>query len=118
MLLDRRQHTIDVFHREFQDLTNEWTYDFVATVKVPEGMSEQDGLEYAYRWTQNTDGSWSRKIGQDANTNVAVYVSKMINGRLYGLRSSMVGDMFVVDSDFDKQYKVAMFGFEPVSRNQ
>lgn len=110
-------HSIDVFHRE---LTNEldergfstYTLDWVATVKIPEGMSVEDGLEYAYRWTQNTDGSWSRRIGNDSNPNVVCYKTKQIKGRIYGLRSSMVGDVFVVDSDMDQQYKVAMFGFE------
>ena len=26
-----------------------------------------EALEYAFRWTQNITGSWSKKIGDDAN---------------------------------------------------
>ena len=29
-----------------------------------------EALEYAFRWTQNISGSWSKKIGDDANDNV------------------------------------------------
>ena len=31
-----------------------------------------EALEYAFRWTQNISGSWSKKIGDDANDNVKV----------------------------------------------
>ena len=65
-------------------------------------------LEYAFRWTQNISGSWSRKIGEDANDNVKVL---HYNNDGSGLRSSMVGDEFLVDG---KTFKVAMFGFEEV----
>lgn len=111
-------HTIDVFHREYQASMDQWNYEFVATVSVPEGLTVEDGLEYAYRWTQNIEGSWSRKIGPDANTNVAVYMTKMVNGNVMGLRSSMVGDLFVVDSDLDQQYEVGVFGFQPYNKSR
>lgn len=106
-------HTIDVFHREIE--ADDWYLDWVATVKIPEGMSAEDGLEYAYRWTQNTEGSWSRAIGADSNPNVVCYKTKMINGRIYGLRSTMVGDLMVVDSDMSQRYQVKPFGFELVA---
>jgi hypothetical protein len=67
----------------------------------------RDALDYAYRWTQNIDGSWSNKIGSDANINVDVCHYK--NSGM-GLRSSMVGDEFAIE-DGDT-YVCAPFGFE------
>ena len=78
-----------------------------AEVTAPTKDIDQ-ALEYAYRWTQNISGSWSRKIGEDANDNVKV-LHHNFDGS--GLRSSMVGDEFLVDG---KTFKVAPFGFEEV----
>lgn len=78
-----------------------------AEVNAPTKDIDQ-ALEYAYRWTQNISGSWSRKIGEDANDNVEVL---HYNNDGSGLRSSMVGDEFIVNG---KTFKVAMFGFEEV----
>ena len=51
-------------------------YTPVAEVNVPEEISSSgpidDCLEYAWRYTNNVDGSWSLKIGSDANDNVTV----------------------------------------------
>jgi len=73
----------------------------------------EEALEYAYRYTNNVDGSWSMKIGADANDDVTVlaplHVTK--DGRTMGLRSSMMGDRFEVDG---VDYRVAVFGFKKV----
>ena len=45
-------------------------------------------LEYAWRYTNNVMGSWSLKIGEDANDNVTVLVEREDG---MGLRSSMMG---------------------------
>jgi len=77
--------------------------------KVPYNAAEvnapttdvNEALNYAFRWTQNLSGSWSNKIGEDANDNVTplhYYASGA------GLRSSMVGDTFTVWFD-DKKFK-------------
>ena len=78
-----------------------------ASVKTPFATNEE-ALEYAFRWTQNISGSWSNKIGDDANDNVDVL---HYNNDGSGLRSSMVGDHFRVDG---KTFEVAPFGFEEV----
>ena len=57
-----------------------------------------EALEYAYRWTQNLSGSWSNKIGDDANDNVKVLYHNFDGS---GLRSSMVGDEFMVWAEDD-----------------
>jgi hypothetical protein len=96
-------------------------YRDVAIVSVPEEISAfgttLDCLEYAYRWTNNVQGSWSIKktsfpdpangdrVNGDYNENVAV-----LNARPDGMgqRSTMMGDRMEVDG---KTYKVDVFGF-------
>jgi len=97
--------TCKVFHRE-DGLVH------VATVRIPEGFSTDEALEYAYRWTQNIEGSWSMKIGADANDNVDVELPlHERNGKVYGLRSSMLYD--VIELDGKDRYTVDFIGFRP-----
>ena len=67
-----------------------------------------EALEYAWRYTNNVMGSWSLKIGEDANDDVTVLVEREDG---MGLRSSMMGDRFEVDG---VDYRVAMAGFKKV----
>ena len=91
---------IDVYHDA----------DHVATVNAPHNNVE-DALEYAFRWTQNIEGSWSMGIGADRNRCVHVIAPlQVVNGRVYGLRSSMVGDTFVTENG--DRYRCAAFGFK------
>ena len=80
------------------------------------GMDLFQATEYAYRWTNNLDGSWSMKLGEDANDDVEV-IAPLIqhNGKAYGLRSTSVGDVMIVDDGegFVDTFKVAGMGFEP-----
>ena len=90
--------------------------------KVPYNAAEvnapttdvNEALNYAFRWTQNIDGSWSNKIGGDANDNVTplhYYASGT------GLRSSMVGDEFTVwfeDKTF-KKFRCMPIGFKDIT---
>ena len=71
-----------------------------AEVKAPT-QDVNEALNYAFRWTQNLSGSWSNKIGEDANDNVTVLHYRNDGS---GLRSSMVGDTFTVWFD-DKKFK-------------
>jgi len=83
-----------------------------ASVEAPTN-DVQEALDYAYRWTQNLSGSWSNKIGDDANDNVTILHYRNDGS---GLRSSMVGDTFTVwfeDKTF-KKFKCAPIGFEEV----
>tara|TARA_B100000085_G_scaffold205374_1_gene188969 strand:- start:185 stop:625 length:441 start_codon:yes stop_codon:yes gene_type:complete len=95
----------------------------VAEVTIPaEITTESEACEYAYRWTQNIMGSWSKKFydNPDMNDNVRVLAPlHEIDGELYGLRSSMMGDHFIVHSDNawshseeGEVYECAMLGFE------
>ena len=90
-----------VIHTAFEDKPST-----VAFVDVDESLSLIDKLEYAYRWTQNIVGSWSLKIGDDANSNVTV-MGDISDGM--GLRSTSMGDQILVGN---KKYVVARMGFE------
>jgi hypothetical protein len=109
---------ITVNHADFDRQTGKVLgYTTVAEVNVPVEISAfgttDECLEYAWRYTNNVDGSWSMKIGSDANDNVTVLAELHTtkDGRQMGLRSSMMGDRFVVDG---VEYKVAMAGFTQV----
>ena len=80
----------------------------VAAVNAWQFNDVNEALEYAWRYTNNVMGSWSLKIGEDANDDVEVLV-KREDGM--GLRSSMMGDRFEVDG---VDYRVAMAGFKKV----
>ena len=90
-----------VIHTAFEDKPST-----VAFVDVPEFPTLIEKLEYAHRWTQNIVGSWSLKIGDDANGNVTV-MGDVSSGM--GLRSTSMGDQILVGN---KKYVVAMMGFE------
>jgi hypothetical protein len=84
----------------------------VAEVNVWHTEDIDEALEYAYRYTNNVDGSWSMKIGADANDDVTVLAPLHVaNGRTYGLRSTSMFDRMVANG---KTYKVAMMGFKEV----
>ena len=80
----------------------------VAFVKTKEGMTLNEKLEYAYRWTQNIMDSWSLKMPQDGNDDVTV-MGEIVDGM--GLRSTSVGDQILVGNT---KYKVAFCGFEKI----
>ena len=106
--------TVEVYHTEpFGDPSAPLVH--VASVSVVDHLSVEAALEYAYRWTNNIDGSWSRRdLAPNNDFNPAVTVIAPLpvtdDGKTLGLRSSSMGDRFVVDG---KNYRCAMFGFEP-----
>lgn len=95
----------------------------VALVNVPEHQlgfnknSELDACEYAFARTQNVFGSWSRgpvfedgEHNEDFSENVEVVQPLLTcGGKVYGHRSSMIGDLFVVNGNI---YMCKTFGFE------
>jgi len=83
-------------------------YKPVAEVNFPDGHNTTDVLEYAFRWTNNVMGSWSNKIGEDANDDVTV-LDHRADG--LGLRSTSMFDRMEVDG---KMYEVSMVGFKEV----
>ena len=86
-------------------------YHHVATVDVSgwefDNAETDDVLEYAFRWTQNIDGSWSLKDGADANEQVTVI--DHVPGHC-GYRSTSVNDAVVYNG---RAYLVASHGFQP-----
>ena len=99
---------ITVVHTAFEDspqIVAEVTYD---------GDTVESGLEYAYRWTNNVMGSWSRKeeVFEDGSANGDLNDNVVVKAPLHeggmGLRSTSVGDMMHVDG---RSFEVAGFGF-------
>lgn len=69
-------------------------------------------LEYAYRWTNNIEGSWSRRDipnNSDANPNV-VCLEDREDG--LGQRSTSIFDRMLLDG---KTYEVRMSGFKEIA---
>ena len=103
---------VSVIHAAFGD-----TPHVVAFVDVPDGTDDMNAMEYAYRWTNNVMGSWSRKEkffedgseNGDYNENVTVMAPLHKDGM--GLRSTSMGDQMLVGT---KKYEVAMLGFEEI----
>ena len=98
---------VTVFHKDFDS----YAFTRVAVVNANTN-DEKEACEYAYRWTQNIHDSWSHPEGvEDKNPNVEIVGElPMHNGKVFGLRSSMMGDRFYVE-DGDA-YECAMIGFE------
>ena len=100
---------VTVVHTAFEDAPQ-----IVAEVNSPHAKVEE-ALEYAYRWTNNVMGSWSRKqemfedgsANGDLNDNVVVKAPLLEGGM--GLRSTSVGDMMHVDG---RSFEVARLGFQ------
>jgi len=102
-----------VIHTAFED-----TPRTVAFVEVGE-RTGTDALEYAYRRTQNIEGSWSKgpviewegqehdngDYSEDITVMQPLHVSE---GKTYGLRSTSVGDHILFGT---VKYKVDSFGF-------
>ena len=90
---------VAVFHKEGD------SFDRMATVHAP-GTDVMDALEYAYRWTNNINGSWSRSGNADSNENVT-QIAPLVDGM--GHRSTSVRDRMLAE---DGWYEVAGFGFD------
>ena len=95
---------ITVVHTAFED-----TPQIVAEVNY-DGDSVESGLEYAYRWTNNVMGSWSRDDLEDnGDYNPAVKRVAPLHEDGMGLRSTSMGDMMHVNG---RSFEVAMMGFQ------
>jgi hypothetical protein len=94
----------------------------VVAAVVFDGNNPINAMDYAFRWTNNIDGSWSQ--GEDIAVDGHLYENPDFNpnvkvlaplptylGRTYGHRSTSVGDVMIVDGE---AYRVASFGFEKV----
>jgi hypothetical protein len=75
-----------------------------------DNLNINESLEYAWRYTNNVDGSWSLKLGSDASHNVEVIGNlPVIDGKEFGIRSSSIGDIFIIGED---EYMVDIIGFK------
>ena len=95
---------VTVVHTAFEDAPR-----IVAEVNAPQSKVEE-ALEYAYRWTNNVMGSWSRddlEDNGDYNPNVTRVAPLHKDGM--GLRSTSMGDMMHVNG---RSFEVAMMGFK------
>ena len=96
-------------------------FSLVATVKVPEDMGLIKALEYAFRWTNNVAGSWSKEevlsymdeygdnveeTNGDYNKDVTPYD---LRDDGLGTRSTSVDDRMILNGVV---YKVSDCGFE------
>ena len=100
----------------------------VAKVEIPLGTvehaCEQPALSFAYKCTQNIGGSWSRDdIADNPDSRpecTRIGDLEVHNGEVYGLRSSMVGDVIeLIDVIYGETkrffYQVAGVGFNVVT---
>jgi len=99
-------------------------FSLVATVKVPEDMGLIKALEYAFRWTNNVAGSWSKEevlsymdeygdnveeTNGDYNKDVTPYD---LRDDGLGTRSTSVDDRMILNGVV---YKVSDCGFEELN---
>lgn len=100
---------VTVLHMDRNELTGDREgFTPVAEVNFPGGHSTTDVLEYAFRWTNNVMGSWSKKIGEDANDDVTVLVEREDG---LGLRSTSMFDRMEIAGIV---YEVSMVGFKEI----
>ena len=116
---------VHVLHETRNETTGEIEgYDHVADVMAPEHYDTNRALEYAFRRTQNIEGSWS--MGQtiefdgdqipnfdyDPNVLTLKPLRTWSDGREMGHRSSMMYDRMIVDGII---YEVSAVGFRKIS---
>jgi len=103
---------IIVKHMERNEITGDVEgFTPVALVDVTDlsNHAVEEQLEYAFRYTNNVMGSWSKKIGEDANDDVEVLVQREDG---LGLRSTSMGDRMEINGT---EYRVTMVGFKEVA---
>lgn len=111
---------VTVLHASYDRLTGEPTEVATPVARFTFDLDEAtDGLELAYYHTQNLRDSWSLAGSEDAHESLELLKPReVIDGREYGHRSSMVGDIFYIDRpglDQPAMYKVAPCGFERIN---
>lgn len=113
---------VTVYHHDFPDHPDALVAVAAIDAGTPSGHPE--ALEFAFHRTQNIDGSWSQGLTLDngrgflvdnPDHHPAITVLAPLHqegGKVYGLRSSMMGDVFEVEG---RRYRVAMMGFEEIT---
>ena len=110
---------VAVIHTAFEETPNT-----VAFVDVPDNWEVEEALEYAFKRTNNIEGSWSKgpEIEMDGmiyqNPDFSEDVTVMTplpvdsDGKEWGLRSTSMNDQMLFGT---KKYKVAWAGFEEIT---
>ncbi len=111
---------IMVVHSAFEDAAK-----IVAIVDIPVEIEDDiEALEYAYRWTQNIHGSWSRgeTVEGQQNDDFNWRVKRLGDlpthlGEELGMRSTSYRDYMSVVTKMGeiRRYRVASVGFDRVS---
>ena len=109
---------VTVIHNAFEDTP-------ITVAEIDAGSrTEDDALEYAYRVTQNLEGSWSKgptiewdgEVHKNGDYNDDITVVAPLHegqdGKVYGLRSTSVGDVLQIGR---RQYEVAAFGWNELN---
>ena len=109
-----------VVHAAFEDVAK-----IVAIVDIPVEIEDDiEALEYAYRWTQNIHGSWSRSetVEGQKNDDFNWRVKRIGDlpthlGETLGMRSTSVRDYMSVVTKMGeiRRYRVAGVGFDAVT---
>ncbi len=110
-----------VVHAAFEDVAK-----IVALVDIPVEIEDDiEALEYAYRWTQNIHGSWSRsetlnegQKNEDFNWRVKRIGDLPTHlGETLGMRSTSVRDYMSVVTKMGeiRRYRVTGMGFDRVT---
>jgi hypothetical protein len=95
-----------VTHREMNELGVFGNDKEVAVVDAPDNLDTIEMLSYAFRWTNNVDGSWSKPrtfqlsngeiIHDNGDYNERVKFIGEANPKGYGERSTSVGDLMTI----------------------
>ena len=109
---------IHVHHAEYpgSDLI-----EHVAVVDAPDHLDTIESLSYAFRWTNNVDGSWSKdktfrffgETHDNGDYNERVKCTAKPHPEGYGTRSTSVGDIMCVGSDM---FEVMPNGFRQITK--
>jgi hypothetical protein len=73
---------------------------------------DSDDLEFAWRWTNNVDSSWSMEPQSHVAVKAPLHV---LDGKTCGLRSSSVGDVFEKNGAL---FAVCNIGFTPLDADR
>ena len=95
---------ISVYHRAFEDVAE---IKKVAEVSVNKNADLESNVDFAWRVTQNIEGSWSKgqyfsngEVNEDYSPYIKVVAPLEIgsDGKEWGHRSSSIGDVYVLES--------------------
>ena len=108
---------VTVMHRDY---SIEDAMNVVAEINV-DTKDINEALNHSFRYTQNTDGSWSKKLGSDASDTVKVLMTREDG---LGLRSSMIEDRFMIEGKHlpwnlnSREFECMPTGFRMVKDNE